>query len=175
MNNTEFNNRHNSIFHKIYNILPKNILLKKLDGFFLRTNQLRKKALLNLIDPSHICLETIAQINELSNLGIKISHLDSHGHIHKFPIFSKAIGSIKNQTNIYKVRNYQNIFLKNKFLSPTFWLGPLFKKNIFGSLEIGVHPGSKENWRIKEFESCLIISEIMKKNKKYNLINWNHL
>ena len=43
--------------------------------------------------------------------------------------------------------------------------------NIFGSLEIGVHPGSKENWRIKEFESCLIISEIMKKNKKYNLIN----
>lgn len=175
------------------------------DGFFLRTNQLRKKALLNLIDPSHICLETIAQINELSNLGIKISHLDSHGHIHKFPIFSKAIGSIKNQTNIHKVRNYQNIFLKNKFLSPTFWLGPLFKKNInkyfkttnfffmnlnkndfnwpknlfklniFGSLEIGVHPGSKENWRIKEFESCLIISEIMKKNKKYNLINWNHL
>jgi hypothetical protein len=35
MNNTEFNNRHNSIFHKIYNILPKNILLKKLRVLFL--------------------------------------------------------------------------------------------------------------------------------------------
>ena len=175
------------------------------DGFFFSSNQLRKKALLNLIDPSHICSETIAQINELSNLGIKISHLDSHGHIHKFPIFCKAIGSIKNQINIQKVRNYQNIFLTKKFLSPTFLLGPLFKKNINkyfkttnfffmnsnkndsnwmkdlfelninGSLEIGVHPGPRVDWRAKEFESCLIISEIIKKNKEYNLTNWDYL
>jgi len=187
------------IHHKEISSLTTN------DGFFLSANQLRKKALLNLIDPSHICSETIAQINELLNLGIKISHLDSHGHIHKFPIFCRAIGSIKNQINIQKVRNYQNIFLRKKFLSPTFLLGALFKKNINkyfkttnfffmnsnknnsnwpkdlfelnikGSLEIGVHPGSKENWRIKEFESCLIISEIIKKNNEYNLINWDHL
>ena len=39
--------------------------------FFECKSTLEKKALLNLIDPSHICSETIAQINELLNLGIK--------------------------------------------------------------------------------------------------------
>ena len=35
MKNTEFNNRHNSIFHKIFNIIPKNIFTKKLRFLFL--------------------------------------------------------------------------------------------------------------------------------------------
>lgn len=35
MNNTEFNNRHNSTFHKIFNKIPKNIFTKKLRVLFL--------------------------------------------------------------------------------------------------------------------------------------------
>ena len=103
------------------------------------------------------------------------------------------------------MRNAQNIFLDKKYSSPSFWLNSWFKRNIKrnfhttdffymntnyknykwpehlsklkinGSIEVGVHPGSKESWRSHEVETSLILADLIKKNDKFNLISWNDL
>lgn len=175
------------------------------DGSFHSTNRLRRLALMKSVDPFHIELETIAQINLLRESGIKISHIDSHGHIHKLPIFSRTLSKIKSKIQIEKMRNAQNIFLDKKYSSPSFWLNSWLKKNIKknfhttdffymntnynnhkwpehlsslkinGSIEVGVHPGSKEGWRSQEVETSLILADLIKKNDEFNLISWNDL
>ena len=174
-------------------------------GSFHTTKYLRKLALLNLINPIDIKLETIAQIEKLRNAGVDISHIDSHGHIHKLPIFAKTLASIKDKIGIKKMRYIQNIFFEKKYLNLNYLLSPILKKNIVnnfkttdyfymntnysdykwpeklynlnlnGTIEIGVHPGSKEDWRIHEVETCKIFRDLIKSNNKYNLINWNNL
>ena len=55
------------------------------DGFFLPSNSVRKLAMMLKLPKKQIIAESQAQIDKMENAGIKLSHLDSHGHLHKFP------------------------------------------------------------------------------------------
>ena len=175
------------------------------DGFFHSITKLRLLSLMNLIDKEDIILETVAQINCIKNKDINISHIDSHGHTHKLPLISKALSKIEGKNKIKKIRNTQNIFLNKKYNSPTFWLQHIYKKNIVknfkttnyfymdsyhqdmnwpeiisklklnGSIEIGVHPGSDLEWKIKETENTILFSDKIKKDSNFNIINWDSL
>lgn len=144
------------------------------DGAFLQSNIVRRKALLGEIPVEQIEVETEAQLALVRDSGVVISHVDSHGHIHKFKPFVAALKKILPRFGIRRVRKVQNIYIRKPLKSPTFWLGPLWDRRIrsnfvttdhffmsasagdtnwvdrivgggwSGVLEIGVHPGTDE-------------------------------
>jgi predicted glycoside hydrolase/deacetylase ChbG (UPF0249 family) len=79
---------------------------------FKPSGQIRINSLMGLIPKQQIVEETKRQIGYLLDSGINISHIDSHGHIHKFPVFQKAIQEVLVSFGLTKVRKVQDIFLK---------------------------------------------------------------
>ena len=142
------------------------------DGFFRSSNQLRLMALVGAVPVNQISIEIAAQIEKIIESGISISHVDSHGHLHKFKPFVQALVETLPRYNLSRVRNVQNQYTHRPLKSPTYWLGPYWRRRIInnfvttphffistnsqdpqwvvkildrqleGALEVGVHPGS---------------------------------
>ena len=53
--------------------------------------------------------EVAAQIKKLRELGFKISHADSHHHIHTDVFFIKAIEEVLKENGIFKIRPHRNL------------------------------------------------------------------
>ena len=70
--------------------------------------------------------ESLAQIEIVRGGGGNISHLDSHGHLHKFPSFLLALPQIMKRGRIERMRRVQSIFLQQPSLSPTSILNRCF-------------------------------------------------
>jgi predicted glycoside hydrolase/deacetylase ChbG (UPF0249 family) len=175
------------------------------DGLFLASNQTRIRALLGRLPVAQIMRETRAQIRHLLDCGIRVSHVDSHGHLHKFRPFRRALEGVLKEFGIVKVRGVQDIYLKKPLLSPTYWFGGPWRKKIArafkttdhfymctsandsswpvmllerlpeaGTLELGVHPGYREQWRRQESEA---LQDFARRAvaKGHALINWAEL
>lgn len=54
--------------------------------------------------------EFCAQIDKIRSCGIKISHIDSHEHIHIIPGLFMVLKNVQKKYGIYKVRNTRNIY-----------------------------------------------------------------
>lgn len=188
---------------------PENITsLINSENRFLPSNEVRKRALTFRLKKQDIINESLEQINVLKKAGVKVSHLDSHGHLHKFPAFLSALNDISEKAGITKIRRVQNIFvaphksgissvlnamfgkyISSHFKSTDYFYMPANSMDTHWSesilqqieslpenaiLETGVHPGTDEDWRMKEY---LDIQEFAKKMipTKHRLINWNEL
>jgi chitin disaccharide deacetylase len=146
-------------------------------GTLRRTNAVRVRALLGRLSIEEIESEILAQVDRVRSDGVKLTHVDSHCHLHKFAPFRQALERALPQLGICRVRNAQDIYLRRRLASPTFWLGArwrralalkftttdhfympagdsdaswdeLLGRPLLGStLEIGVHPGYEESWR----------------------------
>ena len=81
------------------------------NGVFYPSNFVRKKAIALKLKKLDIIDESLAQINIVKKGGVAVSHLDSHGHLHKFPSFLLALPEIKKRSGINRVRRVQNVFL----------------------------------------------------------------
>ena len=92
------------------------------DGGFMSPNQVRIAALLRKIDISDIERETSAQIARLRDCGVPLSHVDSHCHLHKFPVFAEALRRVLPKFGIRRIRSQQNLYTHTPFLRPTLWL-----------------------------------------------------
>ena len=101
------------------------------NGLFYPSNQVRKKAIKLSLKKKDIIDESLAQIDIVRKGGVEISHLDSHGHIHKFPSFLLALPEIKKYSGLDKVRRVQNVFIKTPGASPTTILNKCFDWCIF--------------------------------------------
>ena len=142
------------------------------DGSFFKANIVRSLALLKILSVDQICIEMSSQIEKMLDEGLKISHIDSHGHLHKFKPFMEALKRVLPYYGISKVRNIQNVYINKPYLSPTYWFGQHMSKRLKksflttpyffmstcendienitkvidsyngGLLEIGFHPGS---------------------------------
>jgi len=142
------------------------------DGAFLPSNQLRLMALLGKLPVSQLCIEIAAQIERVLDGGVPVSHVDSHGHLHKFKPFVVALAQTLPRYGISKVRNVQNQYTAKPLKSPTYWMGAFWRRRIManfvttphffmsthgndpqwiekilarpmnGVLEVGFHPGS---------------------------------
>jgi len=93
------------------------------DGRFLPSQTTRMKAMRNAIAVDEIERETAAQLRRLVDLGVRLSHVDSHGHLHKFKPFRRALRNVLPRFGITKVRNVQNVYVVRPLKSPTFWFG----------------------------------------------------
>lgn len=96
------------------------------NGVFYPSNDVRKKAIALKLKKQDIVDEGLAQIQKVRDAGVDISHLDSHGHLHKFPSFLLALPEIKKKSGINHVRRVQNVFLHEPKLSPTTILNRCF-------------------------------------------------
>lgn len=99
-------------------------------GIFYPSNDVRKKAILLKLKKQEIVEESLAQIKKVRTAGVIISHLDSHGHLHKFPSFLAALPEIKKKSGIQRVRRVQNVFLKKPGLSVSTTLNSCFDMRI---------------------------------------------
>jgi predicted glycoside hydrolase/deacetylase ChbG (UPF0249 family) len=96
------------------------------NGLFYPSNDVRKKAIKLALKKEDIVEESLAQIGLVVKGGVELSHLDSHGHLHKFPSFLLALSEIKKRCGIEKVRRVQNVFINKPGLSPTTILNKCF-------------------------------------------------
>jgi predicted glycoside hydrolase/deacetylase ChbG (UPF0249 family) len=74
-------------------------------GKFYESSKLLSRFVLGKIKVDEIEKEITAQIKRLREMGIKISHADSHQHIHQYPFLGKVILEILAGMQITKVRN----------------------------------------------------------------------
>lgn len=94
------------------------VSLVNTSGRFLMADETLKRALSFRLRVNDIVKESCAQIDKLKNAGVKISHLDSHGHLHKYPSFQMALSTICKKTGINKVRRSQNVFIEKQIFGP---------------------------------------------------------
>lgn len=102
------------------------------DGRFHDSRTARLRALRNRIAVDEIVRETTAQLQRLVDSGVRVSHVDSHGHLHKFGPFRRALERVLPRFGITKVRNVQNVYLSKPLRSPTYWCGFWWRRKIMG-------------------------------------------
>jgi predicted glycoside hydrolase/deacetylase ChbG (UPF0249 family) len=171
------------------------------DGRFKESNRTRVLAVLRRIPVEQIARETHAQIARLKDQGVSISHVDSHGHLHRYGVFRRALEQVLPRFGITKVRNVQDIYLRRLIRSPNYWLGPMWRRAVMkrftttdhfymptsagdtdwcepllervtdGTLEVGVHPGYTEPWRNEERQAVPRFVEAARR-RGHELIGW---
>lgn len=149
------------------------------DGCFRSPITQRLRALAGMLDAGQIADEARAQLGILADHGVRPSHLDSHGHFHKFPAVFQALQPVLKEFGIRRVRlpqtQYDNPTIYNRLLDrhcmAAFRKGVITADNFFntrrhdpewferfldtlndGTTELGVHPGGVEDWRACEAE-----------------------
>jgi predicted glycoside hydrolase/deacetylase ChbG (UPF0249 family) len=174
------------------------------DGRFLPFKTIRNRAMRSRVRPDQIEREATAQISLLRDLGLKISHVDSHEHMHKFGPFLSVLQKVLPRFDIHRVRTVQDTYVRKALRSPTYWSGSVWQRQISdrftttdhmfmptcrsdgrdihkllpklngGTIEIGVHPGYAEPWRGDERVGA---QEFAAKARStgFKLITWNDL
>lgn len=175
------------IFHHLHPVLQR---------FLLLTSLLNKDIVAKEFERQLLCL-----LKE----GVKVSHIDSHGHVHKFPIVLKAILPIMKKYGITKVRRPENIFHRmvyiQRLLNPwcfksfklvsvcDYFYGSLYKSNenlvlkefldstelSTKSLELSVHPGEIVYWRSAEKKALVSLVKTLKENSLFNFISYHEI
>lgn len=111
-------------------VLPAKEIRSLVDGKgkFLPSNTVRKLAMMLKLTKSQIVAESQAQIIKMEKAGVMVSHLDSHGHLHKFPSILYALKFLKvGGKPVEKIRASQNVYEKKpSWKSPVYWLNKYF-------------------------------------------------
>jgi len=128
-------------------------------GAFLPSQRVRVMALLGGFPVDQIARETEAQIRSLQDRGLRLSHVDSHGHLHKFGPFRRALAGVLPKVGLSRVRSVQDVYLKKPLKSFTYWFGPAHKARIracFDTTDAFYMPSSAWdlNWE-KPLVECL--------------------
>ncbi len=174
------------------------------EGRFHDSNKVRLLALLKRLPENELESELAAQLSVLTDHGIPISHVDSHGHVHKFPGFRNVLTRTLPRFRVHRVRNVQNVYLRKPLASPTFWLGHHWRRNIETSfrttqhfympatamdrswadqllkvvrgsnIEVGVHPGYTLDWQDEEREEVAVFTRAAR-HAGHSIIGWGEL
>jgi chitin disaccharide deacetylase len=137
----------------------------------------RLRALTGLLDPTDIAREADAQLGILADHGITPTHIDSHGHFHKFPPVLDALRPVLERFGVKRVRRPQTLYdnptfyngLLDAHCSRRFngivstdhffntrshdaqWFSRFLAMLPHGTSELGIHPGHVEAWRHAEY------------------------
>jgi len=109
------------------------------DGRLLPTRTIRERALLGRLDPREIAREAEAQIQVLLERGLPVSHVDSHRHLHKLAPFRTALAAVLPRLGLRRVRAAQDIYLRKRASSATYWLGRRWDAAVRKSFETTDH------------------------------------
>lgn len=173
-------------------------------GGLCSSNALRIRALLYRLNVADLCRSTRAQIERVRDLGVPVSHVDSHGHLHKYGPFRRALARVLPRFGIKRVRTVQNVYLTHHWHSLTWWFGqawagainrafitteylflpssagerrwiqPLLDRVRHGTLEVGLHPGRAQSWRRQELTDAHALAETLH-HRGIPLVNWTQV
>ncbi|RZT41260.1 ChbG/HpnK family deacetylase [Cupriavidus agavae] len=157
-------------------------------GSFRESDDQRMAAMLGKLTVADIRREFRVQLEELRDNHVQVTHIDSHGHLHKFPTIIYSLRSEMRRAGVSWVRRPQNVFLRpngkrrviNNVFSIPFW--GLMRTDYYcavdsgdemwakrlpemvpeGLTEVSVHPGRKESWRFNEARPLLAPEEFRK-------------
>lgn len=87
--------------HKASSLVDKN-------GFFLTSSLFFKKALLGLIHQEEVYQELKAQLDCLGSYHLKLTHIDSHQHVHILPVVRDVVVRLAKEYKIPFVRSLSN-------------------------------------------------------------------
>jgi len=121
-------------------------------GLFQPANTVRRRAIFLRLPIDQIATEIEAQVNSVRDQGVKISHVDSHHHLHQYAPFRAALRRVLPKLGIARVRNVQNIFLRKPAKSSTYWFGLGRRRRLMRSFHTTEHfymPTSsyENNWQ----------------------------
>lgn len=143
------------------------------DGRFRPSHRQRVRALAWMLSEDDIAREFRVQLEELRDNGVEVTHVDSHGHLHKFPVVIRALRRELERAGLQWVRRAQNFYfapnprqaVMNNYCQLYFtglrhthyygainhddseWSVRLPELLRDGVTEISVHPGYAESWR----------------------------
>lgn len=172
-------------------------------GCFLPSPLVRAKAMLGLVPVAQIEREVTAQLSRLREMGLQMSHVDSHCHLHKFGPFLRALEQVLPRFGLVRVRTGQDLYLTRRYQSPTYWYGGVWARRIrqrfrttdhffmasdveearriehlvpmigSGTVEVGGHPGAS-GWRRAE---ALALRKLAARaaEEGHELIGWSQL
>lgn len=153
------------------------------DGHFHASNLVRRLAMSRKLSVEDISREVAAQLSVLADAGVRIDYVDSHGHLHKFPVFQEALSRTLPRFGVTRVRKAQDMYCRGTSFRPTALLGPFLNRSLQSrfrttsrffmpqtgltrtwsdevidrlarmkqsTIEVGLHPGSVEDWRRDE-------------------------
>lgn len=145
--------------------------------------------------------EWCAQIEKISSLGVAVSHLDSHHHVHTIPALFPALKSVQKRFGIRKVRISRNMYCSRRPASrallclkrvwifalryyyhtqttqgftgfSSFFILAQRRAIRYGSIELMVHPGSDGY----EGETALLRSDWRQRLPyQFELLSYNDL
>ncbi len=171
------------------------------DGRFMPSNRVRLLALRNRLPVAEIAREIEAQLALARDNGIGITHVDSHGHLHKYRPFRRALEQVLPRFGIRRVRRVQNLFIRRPWRSPTYWMHPLWGRQLLrrfattghffmpatagdsnwadallrlplpGTVEVGLHPGRVEAWRASEAAAAAELARLAR-DGRHRLVTW---
>ncbi len=172
-------------------------------GHLLPTNVVRRKALLRRVSPEEIETETIAQVEYVRSHGVPVTHVDSHRHLHKFPQIRAGLERALPKLEVERVRNVQDVFLRRPLRNPTALRAPAWRRALMRrfattehfymptttsdrgwdelatrvprgeSIEIGLHPGTDEEWRRNETLALRAFVEQVRSD--HDLVSWRSI
>jgi predicted glycoside hydrolase/deacetylase ChbG (UPF0249 family) len=174
------------------------------EGKLLDFYEIRRRAMKKQIPREQIERETVSQIAVIRDHGVPIAHVDSHQHVHKFGPFLSVLEESLPRFGVRHLRTVQDTYFKPKLSSPTFWLGGLWHRRIAKhfattehffmatcrhdmqrmgdlvptlkgeSIEVGVHPGYTESWRVDERNGAIAFAQ-KAKAAGHKLVSWNEI
>lgn len=115
------------------------------DGAFRGSTSSRIRGALRVVPASEIIAEATRQIARVRDAGIQISHVDSHGHLHKYGAFRQALVRMLPGLGIRRVRTAQDLYVHPRRLSPTVRLGGYWRRRLAAAFSTTDHlymPGS---------------------------------
>lgn len=155
-------------------------------GAFRESENQRYAALIGRLKLDDIRREFRLQLEELRDHHVEVTHVDSHGHLHKFPSVIYSLRQEMQRAGVTWVRRPQNMFLNpngkrrmvnNVFTIPFWglmctdyycavdqldgtWSNRLPAMLPDGLSEVSVHPGRAEAWRFNEAAPLLAPQEM---------------
>jgi chitin disaccharide deacetylase len=160
--------------HQPLNSVPSSLV--GANGQFRNSHHQRIAALAGFIKTIDVAKELRAQLSILRQAGVPISHVDSHGHLHKYPVIGGAMVPVLREFGIKKMRRVQDTYTRRSVSDlvdaycawrfPTTvattdhyyaldritedWFERLHETLKPGITELSVHPGQSEGWRRSE-------------------------
>ncbi|MDD2599379.1 MAG: ChbG/HpnK family deacetylase [Kiritimatiellae bacterium] len=109
------------------------------DGMLLPTRVFMLRSILGLIKQADLKREIISQVTRLHEMGVNMSHLDGHGHMHRMPFVLRTLIQLKDEIGLTHMRPAQDLYFAKPRLPFGSWLNQTVNRKLFANFKSPHH------------------------------------